>query len=273
MTAPGGDSTSAGGVPNLSRFAGFVLLPVVLFAWHLAAVADLASDRLLPTPVDVGRSLVELVQEGYFYDNLWVTLRVVFVGMFFSLLFGIGLAAVLGMTPLLRSGVYPYIVTLNIIPKVALVPLLTITLGFDAGSRTIIVILVAFFPVFLNTLTAIGDADPDRDRLLESLGASRWQRLRMHRFPEGAPAILAGAKLSLTVAFIVAIVAELFILRDGLAYLITTAKITLNTPMMFAVTLTVGVVGAAFYLLADWLERRIVFWERDDAASGGGRKP
>lgn len=245
-----------------SRLIGVVLLPVALAMWHLAAHFDLASDRLLPTPREVALALAELVRRGYFYENLWVTLRVVAIGTTFSLVIGVGLAAILGMFPLLRDGVYPYIVVLNVVPKVALVPLLTVALGFSAQSRTIIVVLVAFFPVFLNTLTAVGNPRGDRDRLMHSLGASRWQQLRMHRLPEGARAIFAGVKLSLTIAFIATVLAEFLIRRDGLAYLITTFGITLNTPMMYAVTIAVGAIGTAFYLAAEWLERRVVFWER-----------
>lgn len=123
----------------------------------------------------------------------------------------------------------------------------------------IIVVLVALFPVFLNTLTAIRGASTDRGRLMRSLGASRLQRLRMHLLPEGAPTILAGIKLSLTIAFIATILAEFLIRRDGLGYLVTSFQVSLSTPMMFATTASVAGLGMLFFVAIERVERRLVF--------------
>jgi len=219
------------------RHLGDVLLLLALLAlWQLAAKFDLASDRLLVGPVEVGRALIQLLGRGYFYDNLWSTLRVIGLGLAMSIVLGIGLAVAIGGSRWARDGIYPFVVALNVIPKVALVPLITISMGYSFRSRVVVVVLAAFFPIFLNTLTALRNAQEPRDRLMRSLGATRLQRLRMHQIPEGAPVIFAGIKLSLTVAFISAILAEFLIQRDGLAYLITAFRI-------------------------DRLERRVVYWE------------
>ena len=128
-------TAAAGGAEHPERrrrglpLAELAPLPVLLIAWQLAAMADLASDRLLPTPVEVGQALVELLQRTYFYENLWATLRVVAVGMAIAVLAGLLLAVIIGLVPVLRDGVYPFVVVLNVVPKVALVPLITIAMG------------------------------------------------------------------------------------------------------------------------------------------------
>jgi NitT/TauT family transport system permease protein len=237
------------------------LLVTLLTLWQLAAVFDVASDRLLVGPIDVAAAMSQLVRRTYFYENLWATLRVIGLGMAIALVGGIGLALVVGMVPVVRDGVYPFVVGLNVLPKVALVPVITISMGYSYNSRITVVVLAAFFPMFLNTLAALREAQEPRDRLMRSLGATRLQRLRMHVLPEGAAVIFAGIKLSLTVAFISAILAEFLIQRDGLAYLITAFRISLNVEMMYAVTVAVAVLGMVMYLAVDRLERRVIHWE------------
>ncbi|HMG40415.1 MAG TPA: ABC transporter permease [Acidimicrobiales bacterium] len=246
------------------RLAQLLLLVTLLGLWQLAAALDVASDRLLTGPHEVGNALLLLLGRGYFYENLWATLRVIGLGMGIALAGGVGLALAIGMVPLVRDGVYPFVVALNILPKVALVPLITISMGYSYNSRIVVVVLAAFFPMFINTLVALREAQEPRDRLMRSLGATRRQRLRMHVLPEGAPVIFAGIKLSLTVAFISAILAEFLIQRDGLAYLITAFRIAMNTEMMYAVTVAVAGLGMVMYLAVDRLERWIVHWEPSD---------
>jgi NitT/TauT family transport system permease protein len=263
-------TTTARPEPNriVRKVAGRVKLGDVLVLlsflslWQLGAEFDVASDRLLVGPLEVAQAMLDLLGRGYFYENMWSTLRVIGLGLAVSVVGGMGLAVTIGATPWLRDGIYPFVAALNVIPKVALVPLITISMGYSYKSRVVVVVLAALFPVFLNTLTALRNAQEPRDRLMRSLGATRLQRLRMHQIPEGAPVIFAGIKLSLTVAFIATILAEFLIQRDGLAYLITAFRIALNTRMMYAVTVAVAVLGMAFYLAIDRIERRVVFWER-----------
>jgi NitT/TauT family transport system permease protein len=250
------------------RVGHLAFLVSLLALWQLAAAVDVASDRLLVGPIEVGGALVQLLGRGYFYENLWATLRVIGLGMGIALVTGIGLALAVGTVPVVRDGVYPYLVALNVLPKVALVPLITISMGYSYNSRVVVVVLAAFFPMFINTLVALQEAQEPRDRLMRSLGATRRQRLRMHVLPEGAPVIFAGIKLSLTIAFIAAILAEFFIQRDGLAYLITAFRITLNTEMMYAVTVAVAVLGIVMYFAVERLERWIIYWEPSDRPFG-----
>lgn len=233
---------------------------VIIVLWIMISVLNLVSERLLPNPSDVAASMWQLLNRAYFWENLFVTLRVVVIAMVISALAGIVLAGAIATVPTIRDGVYRFVVGLNILPKVALVPLLTVTLGSNSRSRIVVVVLVAFFPVFMNVLTAIREANNDRHRLMRSLGAGRLQRLRLHLIPEGAPAIFAGLKLSMTIAFLATILTEFLIRRDGLAYLITSFQATLNTSMMFATTILIAVVGVAAYQAIERVERRLVFW-------------
>jgi NitT/TauT family transport system permease protein len=246
------------------KFAGRHLAPVTLVAvvgcWELAARLDWASDRVLAAPTEIAAAFVALLGRGYFYEHLWATARVVMIGTLASVAIGLSLAVLVSINTVVRNGVYPFVAALNIIPKVALIPLITIVFGFGDSSRILIVVMAAFFPVFLNTLSGLAEVDLAGRRLLTSLGASRLQHLRYHEIPSGLPAIFAGIKTSVTIAFIAAVVAEYLIRDSGLAYLITVFRAALNIQMTYAVTISIGLVGALAFLAVDRLERRVVFW-------------
>jgi NitT/TauT family transport system permease protein len=202
-----------------------------------------------------------LISRPYFYENLWKTLSVIGLGFILASASAAILAIGMSLSPWVRRGVYPVIVAGNVVPKVALIPLIIVTVGFGSNARIIVVIMSAFFPVFLNTLAAMIDADLEGEKLLTSLGASRWQQMRMHKLPAGLPSIFAGLKVSLTVAFIAGVLSELLIRREGLGYLITVYRATIQVDMVFAVTVTVGLIGMAIYFGMEWLERHLVFWK------------
>lgn len=246
--------------PTSPRLLSLLVLVSLLTAWELAARTDLASDRVLSAPTEVGGALGELVSRGYFYEHLWATASVVVFGSLLSITLGVAVATLVSLSDVVRQGVEPYVAALNIVPKVALIPLITIVFGFGDGSRILVVVMAAFFPVFLNTLSGLNEADAPGSRLLQSLGATRAQHLRFHQLPRGLPAIFAGIKTSVTVAFISAVVAEYLIRESGLAYLITVFRAALNIPMTYAVTITIGLVGALAFFAVDRLERRVVFW-------------
>jgi len=252
-------SNPAGG-RRVSRWWSLVLLVPLVALWEVVARLGWVSDRLLPSPSEVADAWISLLARGYFWDHLWSTLRVIVGGFLMASAAGALLAIVINMSSFIRRGVYPVIVAADVVPKIALIPLIIVTFGFGTTSRLIIVVTGSFFPVFLNTLTALANADRDGEMLLRSLGANKFQHLRMHKLPAGLPTIFAGLKISLTVAFIAGILAELLIRNEGLGYLITQYRSILRIDLVFAVTITVALIGMGLFFVMEWAERRIVFW-------------
>jgi len=257
------------------RLAGLLaaaLLFVLLGAWQLVADLDLVSGRLLPSPTEVVAAFVALLQRSYFWDELWGTLSVIVGGFIGTAAIGFLLAIGLSMFEFVRRALYPVVVAGDVIPKITLIPVIIVTFGFGQTSRFIIVVISAFFPVFISSLTALTSADQAGDDLLRSMGASRAQRFRYHRIPQGLPGIFAGLKISLTVSFIVGVVAELLIRNEGLGYLINQFREQLQIDFVFAVTVTIGALGVLLFFLMEWLERRVVFWS-DTRTLGSDRVP
>ena len=251
---------SHGSGRRISRWWSLVLLVPLVALWEVVARLGWVSDRLLPSPIEVADGWTSLLARGYFWEHLWSTLRVIVGGFLLASAAGALLAIVINTSSFVRRGVYPVIVAGDVIPKIALIPLIIVTFGFGTTSRLIIVVTGSFFPVFLNTLTALGNADTEGEMLLRSLGANKLQHLRMHKIPAGLQTIFAGLKISLTVAFIAGILAELLIRNEGLGYLITQFSSIVRIDLVFAVTITVALMGMGLFLAMEWAERRIVFW-------------
>jgi NitT/TauT family transport system permease protein len=215
---------------------------------------------VLASPTEVIAALGQLLTRGYFWENLWATVQVIGFGFLVAASSAVVVAIAISLSSFVRRGVYPVVVAIDVIPKITLVPLLLVTFGFGKSSRIIVVVLAAFFPVFLATLSALMAADREGRSLLTSLGANRMQHLRLHQLPAGLPAIFAGLKISLTVSFIAGVLSELYVRQDGLGYLITQFRATLQIDLVFAVTIVVGLLGMALFFAMEGIERRVVFW-------------
>ena len=189
-----------------------------------------------------------------------VTAREVGIGYAVAVVAGIVLGGLVASSRLLRRVLYPLLVAFEVVPKVALVPLLILAFGYGISSKAAIAALLAFFPLFLNTLEGFSTADPSYISLLRSLRAGPITRFRLYLVPHALPAILSGLKIALTLAFIGAIVGELLTLQAGLGFLINAFKQQLRMDMAFAAILVVAVISTGLFLAMEWLERRIIFW-------------
>lgn len=236
------------------------LLLVIL--WELAAAANIASDRVLPSLVEVVAGLPHVIGDPStrFFYHLGVTLSEVALGFFGAAAAGLLLGSVVAMSSNLRQILYPLIVAFEVIPKVALTPLLIVGLGYGVSSKAAVAGLLAFFPIFINTMSGLDYVGKDGDELLRSLGANRLERLRRFGIPRALPSIFAGLKIGMTMAFIGAIVAELLSLQAGLGFLIDAFKGQLRIDYAYSATILIGVLGTSLYFVMEWIERKVSFW-------------
>ena len=152
----------------------------------------------------------------------------------------------------------PYLVVSQMVPKLALAPLLIVWLGFGATPTVVITALICFFPLLENTLTAMQHVDPQRLELFRMLRASRWQTIWRLKVPDGKPAILAGLRVAVVLAWVGAVVGEFIGASRGLGALIIAAQGSMDTPLMFAVLVVITVLGWASYQGMVWLERSLL---------------
>ena len=241
-----------------SGWLSLVLGLLLLAAWELAATGLKLSTLVLPPPSMVVTALHHGFASGYLGPHVLQTLLEVVLGFALGSLLGFLGGVALGEWPAARRVLMPYLVVSQVVPKLALAPLLIVWLGFGATPTVVITALICFFPLLENTLTAMQHVAPQRLELFRMLRASRWQTIWRLKVPDGKPAILAGLRVAVVLAWVGAVVGEFIGASRGLGALIIAAQGSMDTPLMFAVLVVITVLGWASYQAMVVLERSLL---------------
>ena len=248
-------------LPALRR-ARPVLLPAatgaaLLLLWQLAVAGLRIPAVILPPPTDIlaelWRVLPVLLQQA-----VPTTLDSVAAFVAATLL-GVTLAIAISYSRFLRDMLYPNLVLLQLIPKVALAPLFVVWLGISGQSRIAFATFIAFFPIVISAAVGFANIDPSALRLCRSLSATEAQCFAMVRFPFALPAIFSGMKIAMTMAIIGVIIGEFISSNAGLGYYILYASSRMETAAIFAALSLLCAIGVALFgavALAEQLVRR-----------------
>jgi NitT/TauT family transport system permease protein len=259
--AGGQHATGAGRRRRVARTVLTVGLPLVgsvatVGVWWLAVVMLDIQSFIVPTPPAVARAFGRL--PDYLLDNAWVTLLETLQGFGLTVLAGLLVGTALASSRLVEQAMYPAIVALNAVPKLAFAPLLIVWMGFGPGPKVVMVVLMCFFPIVLATATGLTRTPAELVELADSLSASRWQAFAKVRFPAALPQIFVGLKTAMPLAVIGALVGELFGSTAGLGFVIQNAGA--DTAVSFAaITLLAAMSIVLFYALVV-LERLLLPW-------------
>lgn len=237
------------------RVASLLLLAALLLAWEAACRSLRVPALVLPPPSAIALALWNGLATGYFWPHLQATTLELLLGLATGCTFGFAAGVALAENALARRLLMPYVVTTQVIPKLALAPLFVLWFGFGMTSTVVITALICFFPLLENTLTALRQVPPERLELFRMLGASRIQTLWRLKLPMGLPAILAGLRVAVVLALVGAVVGEFIGANRGLGALIIATQGTMDTSLMFAVLVLISALGLALYQATLLLER------------------
>lgn len=240
-------------------------IPLVIFAmliliWEGAVRSLNIAPAILPAPSRVLSTLVK--ERELLLDGLATTLQEIVLGFVFGLALGISVALGVVFSGVFRRTVYPLVVISQLIPVVALAPLLVIILGFGIAPKVVIVTLGVFFPITVTAVAGLTSADPEMIDLLRSLSASRLQIFRMVRGPAALPYLMTGIQIALTYAVIGAVVAEWPGAQKGLGLLMVTQNALSRTDIVVAAIAIVTCLALVMYALPVVLRRLVMPWER-----------
>jgi NitT/TauT family transport system permease protein len=243
---------------RMSRFGAWALFVAGLMGWELLTRALRLSALVLPPPSAVLTALWEGLRSGYLWPHIGQTVLELVLGLTAGCALGLVSGVVLGESALLRRLLMPYVVTSQVVPKLALAPLFIVWFGFGMTSTVVITALICFFPLMENTLTGVAQADPQRLELFRMLGATRWQTLLRLQVPSGLPGIMAGFRVAVVLALVGSVVGEFIGGSQGLGALIIASQGMMDTPLMFAVLVIITVLGLVLYQLAIILEKLLL---------------
>lgn len=201
--------------------------------------------------------------------NAWTTCYEILIGFAIAAVLGVALAIVVVSSKLLQMTIYPLLLVLQIVPKVAIAPLLIVFLGFGILPKVVIGVLLAFFPILVNTAVGLRSADREIIELVRVLNGSRWQEFVRVRLPNALPFAFGGLKIGMTLAVIGAIIGEFVGANKGLGFILIQANTQLNTDQAYAALIIVSVIGLVLYGIVAWLEKLLLPWAREQKEHPG----
>ena len=239
-------------VISLGIIAGLLLL------WQgVVAFYDIPHWKL-PAPWEVAKELWH--SKGLLASHTWVTVQEMLLGLLAALATGLVLATIINMSRTLGRVVYPVIIAAETFPIIIMAPLLLIWVGYGIEHKIIVVALIAFFPVVINTADGLRSTDPDLLNLMRTMGANRWQLFTKVQIPNALPFMFSGFKLAATVSVIGAVIGEWVGSSEGLGYLAMVSKGKFLFDRVYAVTFLFSLLGMSMFVLVGLLERALLPW-------------
>lgn len=239
-------------MPALFLLAGLIIWELIVYLFKLP-------EYILPTPraiiIDIFSNLSSLL------PHLWITIKEAVGGLIIASLLGIIIAMIFLYSKNLEKGGYPYIIALKTTPIIVLAPLLVLWFGNGILSKIVIVALICFFPIVVNTLKGFKSVNQDFIDLFKSINSSKKQIFFKLRFPFATPYIFSALKISSSLAFVGAIVGEFVGANEGIGFVILVASYHLNTVRMFSGIILVALAGIALFFLIDLIEKKVVYWK------------
>jgi NitT/TauT family transport system permease protein len=240
--------------------ASVVLLVLFLVGWQWGPGLLGIPSYIVPPLSMVFDESLRMWQVNQLAFHTGITAAEVIAGFALGSLLGAGIGYLLGMSPTAEVALSPYILALQIAPKVAFAPLFILWMGFSVYPKILVAILIVFFPVLVNVMTAVRGVDPDLINLARSFKATRAQIFWKIEFPASMPSFLAGLRIGSTLAVVGVVVGELVGGNSGLGFLLSFGEGQANTPMVFVAIIMLTLVGSVAYLSVILIERRILHY-------------
>ena len=243
----------AWGIPAL-------LIAAVIVGWELIVRLTNTPRWFLPQPSAVVSALVDSRQ--LMLHHTGVTLEEVLVGFAISVVLGIVCALAIASSKIVERAFYPFIVASQAIPIIALAPILLIWFGYGLTPKVIVVALICFFPIVVNTVDGLRSVDPELIDLLRSMGASQWTIYRVIRIPSSLPYFFSGTRIAAAVSVIGALIGEWVGSSSGLGYVMIRSAAQFLTARVFAAVLISALLGLAMFGIVSLLERLLLPWQQ-----------
>jgi ABC-type nitrate/sulfonate/bicarbonate transport system permease component len=248
----------------IARLLPLLVIAALIGLWQIAASTGWIAEALnlepflVPSPAEVGDALWG--NRAVLWENTWVTLREILIGLAAGVLAGIALAVAMRFSRLLRDAVFPLSVAVQAVPVVVIAPILVVWFGFGIWVKVIVVALACFFPILVNSLDGLRSVDPEAVKMMRTLDGSRAAIFRRVEAPTALPYFFSGAKIAVAVAPIVALFAELAGSNAGLMRLIVQDNANLEIADMFAAATILAVIGVLLVGLTALAQRLVVTW-------------
>ncbi|MFC4857960.1 ABC transporter permease [Actinophytocola glycyrrhizae] len=235
-----------------------VLLALIFVAWWVVTARGWVADYLVPTPAQVWERTTQDWSSLMYHS--YVTLYETVAGFLLASVLGLATAVAIAYSRTLERTLYPIVLFAQVIPKIAIAPLIVVWFGNDLAPKIILAVLIAFFPVVVSGVAGLRSTDPELLELSATMGASRWQTFRKIRFPNALPHLMAGEKVAVTLAVVGAVVGEFVGASEGLGYQLMIANGNLDAPLLFAALILMSLIGILLFVIVEVAEALLIPW-------------
>lgn len=247
---------------RITRILGQVGIFALFFIlWE--ALVDVLKIKpvILPAPSDIFLTIGK--HWPYLLQNTWPTAYAIALGFSLAVVFGVIIAIGIVYSRWVSELTYPFLVTAQVVPKIALAPLFLIWFGFGLTPKVVIAALIAFFPIVINTVRGLSSVEPELIQYMRSIGAS-WREIFLKiSLPWALPYVFASFKISIGLAVVGVVVGEFVASDNGLGYVISYSNISLDTEVMFAGIFVLSALGILFFLAIVLLESLVLSWQTE----------
>ncbi|MGF2796473.1 ABC transporter permease [Bacillus thuringiensis] len=246
---------------NVKVLVRAITIPVIiLIIWQLAGVFGLVSKTVLPTPLDIFLAFQELIKTGELFGHLSISVFRAAAGFFIGGGLGIILGTIVGFSTRSEQYLDPSVQMLRTVPHLAVAPLFVLWFGFGETSKVLLIADGAFFPLYVNAFLGIRGVDSKLFDVARVLEFSKRKLITKLILPSALPNLLLGARLSLGVAWVSLVVAELMGSTEGIGYMIMDARQFSNTDIVFVGIIIFAFVGKFSDSLVRLLEVKFLRW-------------
>lgn len=239
-----------------------VLVLFLLVSWEITARV-VNKTFILPSPIEVVIKLWEL-REILVLKHLPATLIIILLGLFISLLLGVGLAVWMNMSKTAEKAFYPILIASQTIPIIALAPIFVLWFGYTIWSKVIVTVLITFFPITVSTFDGLRSTNRDLKELLLTMGASKKDVFIKLNVPSALPHFYSGLKVAVTLSVIGAAIGEWLGAQAGLGYFSRRMMTQFDGAAVFAPIVLLSVVGIILFIFVSWLEKISLKWRKSE---------
>ncbi|MBK20210.1 MAG: ABC transporter permease [Rhodospirillaceae bacterium] len=243
-----------------SMWASLGLLVLFLVGWEWGPGLLNIPPYIIPTASSVYQEFIHAVEREQLFFHTWITALETFVGFAIGALLGMVIGYVLGISARAEFILSPYILALQIAPKVAFAPLFVLWFGYTVYPKILVAVLIVFFPIMVNVLGAIRTVDPDLINLARTFSATRWQIFRLIEFHDALPPLFSGLRIASTLAVIGVVVGEMVGGNLGLGFLLVFGEGAGNTALVFVTIIMLTIVGIIAYGGVVLLEKKVLHY-------------
>lgn len=246
-----------------------LFFPVLILIWELYISIFHVPNYLLPRPLELAKSLVQLFISGGVVSHIMITMKEILIGTAAGVFIGLVMGYIMAKIKVIERLIMPFVIIVQTAPKISLAPLFILWMGLGIESKVALVILVVSFPIMINQVSALRSIEDNVYNLMYVLKASKFQIFWHVELPYSIEMMLSGIKLALTQAMTGAVIGEMIGAKAGLGYLLTLGSETYDIKMILNAVILLSIIGLALYLLSEFAEKKALYWKELDKSVVG----